>query len=281
MLNNHRKNILIIYVPVIHKGFLDFLKKVKKNISKIYLINKSLEKELSEVNPDIASIGVKTIKNLLEKLDFQQVSILSKKNLKQVKGSKIILIQNEISRNLEKKYLKGEKIEWESVFLRWEKNLILTEIPINKINKSKNFFDLKMMNEAYKEAKKSGDWWRPIGAVLVKNRKIIASSYNQGVPTDNYPYQVGSIRDFFKAGERQELSPTIHAEQKIISEAAKQGIKIKGSSLYVTHFPCSVCAKLIAYSGIKKVYFSEGASNLEGQKTLELSNVEIIYIPKK
>jgi len=272
------EKILILHIPVIHKGFLDFLKGINGEVSKIYLIDEGLQRELSEIKPDIASIDVKVAKELLEKIGFQQISILSKRNLEEVKGEEIILVQNEISRNLEDKYLKGERTEWKSAFLRWDKTQVLAEVPVENVQKSEDPFDLEMMKEAYKEAGKSGDWWRQIGAVLVKDKKIIARSYNQGVPTDNSPYQVGSIRDFFKAGEKQELSPTIHAEQIMISEAAKEGIKLKDASLYITHFPCSLCSKLIAYSGIKKLYFREGASTLDGRKILDLVGVKIIHV---
>ncbi len=109
---------------------------------------------------------------------------------------------------------------------------------------------------------------------------MVLRSYNMGVPDDNTPYQLGSIRDLFKAGERQEMSPTIHAEQAIVSEAAKRGIKLLGTSLYLTHYPCPLCAKLIAYSGIKKLYFSEGASNLDGGKVMESFDIKIFRIAK-
>jgi len=274
------EKILILYIPVIHKGYLDFFKKNLKNISDIYIIDEKLQKELSDIKPDIASLKSDTVKDFLEKIGFKKILILSKNNIKKIKGKKIILIQDEISRNLYDKYLKREKIEWQSVFLRWDRSRVLAEIPVGNIQKSKNRFDIITMKEAYKEAQKSGDWWRQIGAVLLKGKKIIARSYNQGVPNDNAPYQVGSVRDFFKAGKKQELSPTIHAEQKIISEAAKNGIRTNNTSLYLTHFPCSLCSKLIAWSGIKKLYFCEGASNLDGKKILESSGIEIFHIPK-
>lgn len=269
------KKILIFHIPVIHKGYLDFFKRIEGEISNIYLIDEELQEELSEIKPDIASIDSKTVKKLLNKIGFENILIFSKSNIEEIRGKEIVLIQNEISRNLYEKYLKGEKVEWESVFLRWDKNQVLAELPTEDIPISKEPFDTDKMKEAYKEAEKSSDWWRQIGAVLVKNRKIIARSYNQGVPNDNTPYQLGSIRDLFKAGEKQDFSPTIHAEQKLISEAAKNGIQLQGTTLYLTHFPCSVCAKLIAYSGIKNLYFSEGASNLDGKKILELVGVKI------
>ncbi|MBL7150008.1 MAG: hypothetical protein ISS84_00005, partial [Candidatus Pacebacteria bacterium] len=269
------EKILILHIPVIHKGYLDFFKRIEGETSNIYLIDEELQEELSEIKPDIASIDSKIVKELLNKIGFENILIFSKSNIEEIRGKEIVLIQNEISRNLYEKYLKGEKVEWESVFLRWDKNQVLAELPTEDIPISKEPSDTDKMKEAYKEAEKSSDWWRQIGAVLVKNRKIIARSYNQGVPNDNTPYQLGSIRDLFKAGEKQDFSPTIHAEQKLISEAAKNGIQLQGTTLYLTHFPCSVCAKLIAYSGIKNLYFSEGASNLDGKKILELVGVKI------
>jgi len=272
------KKILILHIPVIHKGYLDFFKTIEGEISNIYLIDEELQEELSEIKPDIASIDSKTVKELLNKIGFEKINIFSKSNIEEIRGKEIVLIQNEISRNLYEKYLKGEKVEWESVFLRWDKNQVLAELPTEDIPISKEPFDTDKMKEAYKEAEKSSDWWRQVGAVLVKNGKIIARSYNQGVPNDNTPYQLGSIRDLFKAGEKQDFSPTIHAEQKLISEAAKNGIQLQGTTLYLTHFPCSVCAKLIAYSGIENLYFSEGASNLDGKKILELVEVKITRV---
>jgi len=274
------KKILILHIPVIHKGYLDFFKKIEREVSSVYLIDEKLQEELSEIKRDIASIDSKVIKELLNKMGFQNVLILSKKNIRKIKGERIILIQDEISRSLYNKYLKGKKVEWKSVFLRWDKKRVLAEIPARDISSSKKPFDLRMMREVYKESEKSSDWWRQIGAVLVKGGKVVLRSYNIGTPNDNTPYQLGSIRDFFKAGERQELSPTIHAEQVIISEAAKKGIKLLGASLYMTHYPCPLCAKLIAYSGIKKIYFSEGASNLDGKMIMELSGVKTFHIVK-
>jgi len=274
------KKTLILHVPVIHKGFLDLLEELKEESSGTCIIGEGLLEELSEVKPDIAAISPEKAKDILGKFGLKNISILSAENMENVRGKDIILIQDELSRNLYEKYLKGENITWESVFLRLDKEKILAEIPSDIIKKSEDSFDVEMMKEAYKEAEKSGDWWRQIGAVLVSANKIVARAYNQGVPNDNTPYQIGSARDFLKAGEKQELSPTIHAEQKLISEAAKTGVKTDKAVLYLTHFPCPLCSKLIAWSGIKKLYFTEGASNLDGKKTMEAAGVEIIHIPQ-
>ena len=269
---------LILYIPVIHKGYLDFFKENLNKISNIYILNEELQEELSEIKPDIAAIDSKTTKDLLNKLGFQNIIILSKNNIKELKGKKIILIQDEISRNLYNRYLKGEEVEWVSVFLRWDKNKILSKQLLEALPISQDTFDIKMMKQAYKESEKSGDWWRQIGAVLVKDKKILSRANNKDLPSDHTPYQVGEVRDFFKPGERQDLASTIHAEQKIIAEAAKKGISLDGTSLYVTTFPCSVCAKLIAFSGIKNLYFKEGGSNFDAKKVLESAGIDIIRV---
>ncbi|MDO8663443.1 MAG: deaminase [Candidatus Wildermuthbacteria bacterium] len=272
--------VLIIYVPVLHKGFLDLFKKNSDRISAVYIIDNDFLAELSETKPDIASFAALTSKDLIEKLGFKNIFILSKDNLDEVKNKEIILVQDEISRNLADKYLAGAKIEWQSVFLRWDRTSILIEKPPENIVISNGAFDIEMMGEAKKEMSKTGDWWRQIGAVLVKDKKIILRGYNKDLPSDHTPYQVGEVRDFFKTGERQDLASTIHAEQSIIAQAAKKGISLEGTSLYVTTFPCPVCAKLIAYSGIKNLYFSEGGSNFDAQKVLVSAGVQITCVPK-
>ena len=272
---------LILHIPVIHKGYLDLLGKLKGAISNVYIINGQLQDELSDIKPDIASLSPETVKELLDKIGFRDVLILSRDNIGELADKELILIQDELSRNLYDKYLKGKKVEWQSVFLRWDKEKVLAELPVGDIEKSEDSFDLGMMKEAYKEAEKSSDWWRQIGAVLVRDGEIVARSYNQGVPNDNSPYQLGSIRDLFKAGEKQEFSPTIHAEQRLIAEAARTGLRTEDAFLYLTHFPCPVCSKLIAWSGIKKLYFSEGAANLDGRRILELADIKIVHISQK
>jgi len=276
----NKKN-LILYVPVIHRGYLDFLNQIRERISAIYIINETFLEELSEFKPDIAAIDSNTVKLLLNKLGFENISILSKDNLKELQNKELIFVQDEISRNLCDRYFKKEKVEWQSVFLRWDKDKILSKQPLKDIPFSEDSFDVEIMKEAYKEAEKSSEWWRRIGAVLVRNKKILFRAYNKDLPSDHTPYQVGEVRDFFTPGERQDLASTIHAEQKIIAQAAKEEFSIKGTSLYVTTFPCPICAKLIAFSGIKNLYFGEGGSNFDAKKVLDSAGVKIIYVPSR
>lgn len=271
-----KKKDLVLHLPVIHKGYLDFFKQNKKNIDKIYILDESFLNLLSKIKPDIASINSIEAKNILEKIGFGNINILKKGDLKKL-GPSILLVNDEISRTLKEKFLNKKKVSWGEVFLRWDAASVLSS-QITGSNISKKAFDKKMMKEAYFEAESSSDWWRQVGAVLVKNKKILLRAYNKGVPTDHTPYQVGAVRDFLEVGQHPELSSTIHAEQVIVAEAAKKGLRLEGLSLYVTHFPCSVCSKLIAHSGIKKCYFGQGSSNIDGKTTLESHGVEILVV---
>jgi dCMP deaminase len=267
------KRDLVIHLPVIHKGFIDFFHKKSKEIGMIYILDEKFLTSLSDTKPDIASIDSQTAKNLLEKMGFTKVSILKRRNINQL-GYQVLLVDDEVSRSLKDTFLVDKDIKWERVFLRWDKSRVSSPV-VKSSRTSKRPFDKKMMKQAYLEADKSSDWWRQVGAVLVKNKKIILKSYNVGVPTDHSPYQVGAIRDLLEVGQNPELSSTIHAEQTIIATAAKRGISLEGTFIYITHFPCSICAKLIAYSGIKKCYFGESSSNLDGQNAMKSKGVDI------
>lgn len=271
--------ILIIYIPVIHKGYLDFLNKIKGEASSVFILDDELVEELSEFKPDIAAISSAEAKNLLEKMGFSNISILNKAKTTELKDKVLIFVSDEISRKLYDAYFKGHNVEWQSVFLRWDRSKVLAKQNLEDIPTSNDGFNIEMMKEALKESEKSGDWWRQIGAVLVRDGKIVLRGNNKDLPSDHTPYQVGEVRDFFVAGERQDLANTIHGEQNIIAKAAKDGVSTEGASMYVTTFPCPVCAKLIACSGIKNLYFGEGGSNFDAKKVLESAGVKITHVP--
>jgi dCMP deaminase len=128
-------------------------------------------------------------------------------------------------------------------------------------------------------ARSSPDWWRQVGAAVIKKGKITLQSHNTHVPSEHSPYINGDPRDFITAGKNPELATSLHAEQVIITEAARKGIPLEGASIYVTAFPCPVCAKLVAYSGIKKCFFRRGSATLDGEQILKSNRVKMIQIP--
>ncbi len=101
---------------------------------------------------------------------------------------------------------------------------------------------------------------RKVGAVLVKDKRIISTGYN-GPPSGlKHPEEVGCLREKLgiPSGERHELCRGLHAEQNAIIQAALHGVSTKGSVLYCTHCPCSLCVKMLINAGITKVIYREG-----------------------
>ena len=82
----------------------------------------------------------------------------------------------------------------------------------------------------------------------------------------------------FDAGEKHHLSNSIHAEASLVGKAAKDGIRLNNTNLYVTTFPCPTCAKLVAEAGIKKVYYQDGYSLSDAEDILKNSGVELILV---
>ena len=134
------------------------------------------------------------------------------------------------------------------------------------------------MKEAYKVANDSGCWWRQVGSLLVKDGKILYKSCNVMLPNKDECYRIGCIRDHIKPGEKMDFCSAIHSEVNIVAMAAKDGQSLKNTNLYVTSFPCPRCAKVIAQSGIKKVFFNQGWSNFDGERVLKGAGVELIKI---
>lgn len=101
---------------------------------------------------------------------------------------------------------------------------------------------------------------RKVGALLVKDKNIMATGYN-GVPSGITHCDVtGCLRDQLNvpSGERHELCRGLHAEQNAIIQAAKNGASIVGSTLYCTDSPCIICSKMLINAGIVKVVFGRG-----------------------
>jgi dCMP deaminase len=98
---------------------------------------------------------------------------------------------------------------------------------------------------------------RRVGALIVKDRRILSTGYN-GAPTGlAHCTPETCLRTLYSvpSGERHELCRGLHAEQNAVIQAAYHGVSIAGAMIYVTHHPCSICAKILINSGIKRVVY--------------------------
>ena len=118
---------------------------------------------------------------------------------------------------------------------------------------------------------------RQVGAVVVKESRILSTGYN-GAPSGlEHCLDIGCKREEegVKSGERHELCRGLHAEQNALLQAAVYGVSIKGATLYCTHQPCVLCAKMLCQAGIQRVVFGGDYPDLLAQKILKEGRVSL------
>ncbi len=121
---------------------------------------------------------------------------------------------------------------------------------------------------------------RQVGALIVKDKRILSTGYN-GSPTGlKHCEEIGCLRDKLNipSGQRHELCRGLHAEQNAIVHAANSGVSIKDSTIYVTDHPCVLCAKMIINGGIKRVVYASGYPDELSSKLLNEAGIEMIKI---
>jgi len=121
-------------------------------------------------------------------------------------------------------------------------------------------WDEYFMQAALLAASRSTCLRRKVGAVAVKDNRIIATGYN-GVPTGMEhctPETCVRTRDKVPSGTRHEHCRGCHSEQNVIIQCAKHGASIKGATIYCTHRPCSICLKMLINCEVEAVYYREG-----------------------
>jgi len=121
-------------------------------------------------------------------------------------------------------------------------------------------WDTYFMEMAKLASSRSSCLRRAVGAVLVRDRRMLATGYN-GVPSRMLHCDVtGCIRDQMSipSGERHELCRGLHAEQNAIIQAAFHGVSIRDADLYCTNLPCVICAKMLINAGIRRIIYLDG-----------------------
>ena len=139
-------------------------------------------------------------------------------------------------------------------------------------------WDEYFMDIARLVASRSSCLRRQVGAILVKDKNILATGYN-GTPSGiAHCSETGCLRDKLgvPSGERHELCRGLHAEQNAIIQAAKHGVNIAGATLFCTFSPCIICAKMLINAGVKKIIYVEGYPDSLANEMLAESGLEVI-----
>ena len=122
---------------------------------------------------------------------------------------------------------------------------------------------------------------RHVGAILVQDRRVIATGYN-GAPSGlKHCIETGCLRQQLNipSGQRYEICRGNHAEQNAIINAAYYGVSTKGATLYCTHQPCTICARMIINAGIRRVVHLGDFPDERAVQFLKEAEIEIVHIP--
>ncbi len=121
---------------------------------------------------------------------------------------------------------------------------------------------------------------RSIGAIIVRNKRIITTGYNgapSGIKSCKEKGECLRQKLGIASGTRHELCYAIHAEQNAIIQAAKLGVSIDGATLYCTHQPCVICSKMIVNAGIVRVVYAHPYPDDFSQEIFNEAGVELIH----
>ena len=101
---------------------------------------------------------------------------------------------------------------------------------------------------------------RHVGAVIVKDKRVLSTGYNGSPKGTRHCEDMGCIREQMNipSGTRHELCRGVHAEQNAVAQAAYFGVSVNGATIYTTTYPCSMCAKILINAGIKEIVYDEG-----------------------
>ena len=133
------------------------------------------------------------------------------------------------------------------------------------------------MDITFLVAKRSTCLRRSVGALIVKDKRILSTGYNGAPSGIKHCIETGCLRENLNvpSGEKHELCRGIHAEQNAIIQAAYNGVSIKGATLFCTNQPCSICAKMIINAGINEIFYGSGYSDPMSKEMFEEAGVTV------
>lgn len=276
---SEREGILILDIPVPHKGYVELLKKYADGrVRTLYLVGEDILETLG-VRIEIRANDPETTREMLSGLGLPfDIEVLGLDRVRNLPSQGIYTARDDVSRRLRKRFFPAAQVTEETAFLRWDESNVTSSRPALVDEETDDFFHISMIKRARVLANNSSDWWRQVAAVVVRDGQVLVEAYSQAYPTVHNPYVDGNPRDFIKAGTMGFLGKTVHAEQSAIAIAARQGIKLEGSDLYLNSFPCPPCAFSMRLAGIRRCFASGGNAYLDTAETLKQLGIKIIFV---
>lgn len=138
------------------------------------------------------------------------------------------------------------------------------------------------MRIAFLVAERSTCLRRKVGAIAVKEKRILATGYNGAPAGTAHCLDIGCLREKLgiPSGQRHELCRGLHAEQNVIIQAATHGISIAGADLYCTTQPCIICTKMLINCGVQHIHYAEGYPDDLSRDMLVEAGVHFDILPR-
>ena len=153
----------------------------------------------------------------------------------------------------------------------------------NNLQAKRPSWDEYFMQIAKLVAQRSTCLRRKVGAILVRDKRVLCTGYNGAPQGLTHCNELGCLREKWgiPSGQRQEMCRGLHAEQNAIIQGALHGVSIKNSLLYCTHQPCVTCSKMIINAGIKKIIFQGDYPDPLAQQVLKEAGIKLIKYGEK
>lgn len=293
------KQVLLLYMPVFHRGYLDLMKQYRSPDRTCMLVGKSALDCLVQDSPEdqgksipalraaVAYIAKKDlpirgldewfVKAAVEATGwFNEVRFLARPYTRQ---AHVVAPDEDVTRLATAAYFPNAVADFVSVRLRYDRKGIerIDPIPDGVTITTKDLHRM-LMGKAVETAAISHDWWLQVGALIARDGVPLLTAYNQAAVQADWPAVMGDPRSCYSRGESPDDSIVLHAERGLISKAARNGIALERTDAYVTHFPCVTCAEALAQAGVRRVFFRYGFSRLGGADTLRAQGVEIVQV---
>lgn len=274
---------LIAYIPTLNQRHLDWFDKHRD--SNLLLIDQSYAQMLlPRLERNMAALPTRLVAQMIASqklvLDVRILQTDWEGPCDAIYDS-FILPDEDISHLVAEKYLlnSGCQVSFEMIWARWDMRAVVAEQPvIPDVEVSMDEFAQKMIRDVRQYAERSPDWWRQVGAAVTdRNGRLLAIACNTHVPNEYETYIFGDPAVNRDAGQRGK-SCARHAEMGAIAECARHGLAVEGGSIYVSTFPCEICAPVIADAGVREVYYQDGYSSLNALDTFRSRNVKLIQV---
>ncbi len=283
------KMAILLYMPVIHRGYLEFLERNASHSYDCFLIGKVA---LSALGPEVDYLRLKdtAIRALPDEMVRGFVHGLGLFGAVHLLGdvsclicgegySELIGPDEDVTFLAMRHFFPNVPLRADgSVRLRYDRKGVARVDPVPATETTSEECHQLLMEKAEQMASYSKDWWLSVGALVVRDGRILFAAYNQAMPDADMPAVLGDPRSLYSRGEGTEDTLVHHAERVLVARAACDGVSLCGADAYVTHFPCVPCASDLVVAGIRRLFFREGYSRLESVSVLQAGRVKLFHV---